>query len=201
MKEFRVTRFVLGCDPDLTKEHEYVQAANADEAEAMVADPYSGWGILSVEEVKEYEMGWSQADGGWMIVRACSLEEAEALFEEGDYEIREDLAQVQRNALERDFKEKWGDVDVDELPDEKFREFKDDCFRLYEQTGFLELFDSPYDDIGGGKHEHNGMRFEVIRRATPEECDLEAMPLWLVKFENGDEAYCYPEEIALIEHK
>lgn len=201
MKEFRVWRFVLGVDPNLTKEYEYVEANSAEEAENMVADPYSGWGILGSEEVKEYNMGWSQADGGWMIVKACSLEEAEKYFEEGDYEIREDLAQVQRNALERDFKEKWKDFDVDNCSNEELREFKDDCFRLYEQTGFLELFDSPYDDIGGGNHEHNGMRFEVIRRATPEECDLEAMPLWLVRFENGDEAYCYPEEIALIEHE
>ena len=103
--------------------------------------------------------------------------------------------------IERDFQEKWGDVNVDELPDDKFLEFKQDCFELYEKTGFLEFFDSPYDDIGGGLHEHNGMRFEVIRRATKEECDLEAMPLWFVRFENGDEAYCYPEEIAIIEHE
>lgn len=101
----------------------------------------------------------------------------------------------------KEFDEKWGNVDTDLLNDNDFREFKNDCFNLYEQTGFLELFDSPYDDIGGGMHEHNGMRFEVIRRATEEECDLEAMPLWLVRFENGDEAYCYPEEIALIEHE
>ena len=204
MKEFRVTRFVLGTDPRLTKESEYVNAETADEAEAMFVDPYSGWGILSVDEVQEYNMGWSQADGGWMIVRACTLEEAEELFEDGDYEIREDLAQVQRNALERDFKEKWAGVDIDGLETENLREFKEDCFNLYEQTGFLEIFDSPYDDT----HEHNGMRFEVIRRATEfnsetgeGEVDLEAMPLWLVRFENGDEAVCYPEEIALIEHE
>lgn len=114
-----------------------------------------------------------------------------------EYEIQEDLAQVQRNAVERDFKEKWADVNVDDLSDEDFLKFKEDCFELYERTGFLELFDSPYDDHG----EHNGMRFEVIRRATVKECDLEAMPIWFIKFENGDEAYCYPEEIALIEHE
>lgn len=150
---------------------------------------------------QEYNMGWSQADGGWMIVKAESLEDAEAMFENGEYEIQEDPVQVQRNVIERDFQEKWGNVNVDDLSDEEFLEFKEDCFNLYEQTGFLELFDSPYDDIGGGEHEHNGMRFEVIRRATLEECDLEAMPLWLIRFENGDEAYCYPEEIALIEHE
>jgi hypothetical protein len=146
-------------------------------------------------------MGWSQADGGWMVVKANSLEEAEEKFENGEFEIQEDLAQVQRNALERDFQEKWGEVDTYYLSDDELRDFKNDCFYLYEQTGFLELFDSPYDDIGGGMHEHNGMRIEVIRRATEEECDLEAMPLWLIRFENGDEAYCYPEEIALIEHE
>jgi hypothetical protein len=146
-------------------------------------------------------MGWSQADGGWMVVKANSLEEAEEKFENGEFEIQEDLAQVQRNALERDFQEKWGEVDTYYLSDDELRDFKNDCFYLYEQTGFLELFDSPYDDIGGGLHEHNGMRFEVIRRATEEESDLEAMPLWFVRFENGDEAYCYPEEIALIEHE
>lgn len=151
--------------------------------------------------MEKYQMGWSQAEGGWMVVYANGLNEAQEKFENGEFEIEEDLAQVQRNALERDFQEKWGEVDIDCLDEDKLREFKEDCFNLYEQTGFLELFDSPYDDIGGGLHEHNGMRFEVIRRATEEECDLEAMPLWFIRFENGDEAYCYPEEIAVIEHE
>ena len=98
------------------------------------------------------------------------------------------------------FNKKWGGVDIDTLSDEDFLKFKEDCFQLYEDTGFIDRFDSPYDDLGGGMHEHNGMKFEVIRRATTEECDLEAMPLWFIRFENGDEAYCYPEEIAVLEH-
>ncbi len=101
---------------------------------------------------------------------------------------------------EKDFDAKWGNINVDNLSDEEFQEFKDDCFSMYEETGFIEKFDSPYDDIGGGQHEHNGMAFKVISRATTEECDLEAMPLWLVEFENGDTAYCYPEEICKAEH-
>lgn len=99
-----------------------------------------------------------------------------------------------------EFDSKWKAVNVDDMTDEQLAEFKNDCFDLYESTGFLETFDSPYDDIGGGMHEHNGMKFKVLRRATTEECDLEAMPLWFVEFENGDTAYCYPEEIAIIEH-
>lgn len=97
---------------------------------------------------------------------------------------------------EKDFNAKWQHRQVDDMTDEELLEFKNDCFSVYEETGFLEKFDSPYDDEG----EHNGMTFKVIRRATTEECDLEAMPLWFVEFENGDTAYCYPEEICKIEH-
>ena len=96
---------------------------------------------------------------------------------------------------EKDFNAKWQHRQVDDMTDEKFLEFKNDCFSVYEETGFLEKFESPYDDEG----EHNGMAFKVIRRATTEECDLEAMPLWFIEFENGDTAYCYPEEICKIE--
>lgn len=96
---------------------------------------------------------------------------------------------------EKEFYKKWKDANPDKLSDEELRQFKQDCFEMYEQGGFLDTFDSPYDEQG----EHNGMTFKVVRRATTEECDLEAMPLWLVEFENGDTAYCYPEEICKAE--
>ena len=103
----------------------------------------------------------------------------------------------------KEFDQKWGKVDVDTLSDAEFVQFKQDCFEMYEQTGFIDRFDSPYDDEG----EHNGMKFEVIRRARERdeygnlEVDLEAMPVWLIEFENGDTAYCYPEEICKVEHQ
>ena len=96
-----------------------------------------------------------------------------------------------------EFNNKWGNVDIDSISDEEFFQFKQDCFAMYEQSGFIDNFDSPYDDEG----EHNGMTFKVLRRATTEECDLEAMPIWFIEFENGDTAYCYPEEICRAEHK
>lgn len=102
---------------------------------------------------------------------------------------------------EEEFEKKWNGKEVETMTDEEFREFKQDCFAMYEETGFLEKFDSPYDDIGGGEHEHNGMAFKVIRRANEGEADLESMPLWLVQFENGDTAFCYPEEITVVEHE
>lgn len=98
---------------------------------------------------------------------------------------------------EREFNLMWGDVDIDLLPDEIFEQFKNDCFEMYEETGFIEKFNSPYDE----EREHNGMKFNVLRRATTDEVDIECMPVWKIKFENGDIAYCYPEEICKVEHK
>lgn len=91
----------------------------------------------------------------------------------------------------QEFDKKWNGKDVYAESDKIFEDFKNDCFDLYEQYGFADKFDSPYDDYG----EHNGMSFKVVRRARYDECDIEAMPLWFVEFENGDTAYCYPEEI------
>lgn len=99
---------------------------------------------------------------------------------------------------EREFDTKWGhDVNADKMSYEELAEFKNDCFAMYEETGFIEKFDSPYDEEG----EHNGMKFDVLRRATTDEVDMEYMPVWEIEFENGDIAYCYPEEICKVEHK
>lgn len=98
---------------------------------------------------------------------------------------------------EKEFDKKWSEIIVEDLTDAELAEFKNDCFNMYETTGFKEKFDSPYDE----QREHNGMTFKVLRRATANECDLESIPLWLVEFENGDTAYCYPEEICLIENQ
>lgn len=95
-----------------------------------------------------------------------------------------------------EFNNKWDGISTDDMTDKQFLEFKNDCYEMYEETGFIDKFDSPYDDEG----EHNGMPFKVVRRATQEEVDIESMPLWLVEFENGDIAYCYPEEICKAEH-
>lgn len=58
MKKFRVWKFVLGLDPDLNNEMEIVEANNADEAEKLVSDPYSGWGILGSEEITPENEDW-----------------------------------------------------------------------------------------------------------------------------------------------
>ena len=99
---------------------------------------------------------------------------------------------------EQEFHKKWGNIDPDTLDEEQLKAFKDDAFNMYETTGFSDTFHSPYDY--DENNEHNGKPFKVLRRATPEECDLEAMPLWLVAFEGEEEPYyCYPEEICKAE--
>ena len=99
---------------------------------------------------------------------------------------------------EEEFNKKWKDVVVEELDDEKFVEFKRDCYLMYETTGFSEKFHSPYEDEGG----NNGKAFKVIRRANVKEVDLEAMPIWVVEIEGEEGVYfCYPEEICKAEEK
>jgi hypothetical protein len=96
------------------------------------------------------------------------------------------------------FDKKWGGISTDDMTDEEFAQFKDDCFEFYEATGFSDFFHSPYDET----YHLNGKPFKVLRRATPEEADLEAMPIWAVQFEGHDEPfYCYPEEICKAEEK
>ena len=97
-----------------------------------------------------------------------------------------------------EFDKKWGGISTDNMTDDEFVEFKEDCFSFYETTGFSDFFHSPYDEYG----EHNGKPFKVVRRATTDECDLDAMPLWVVTFEGEEEPYyCYPEEICREEGK
>lgn len=40
--------------------------------------------------MNKYQMGFSQADNAWMVVYADSLEEAEEMFENGEYELEEE---------------------------------------------------------------------------------------------------------------
>ena len=96
---------------------------------------------------------------------------------------------------EKEFDERWGNINTDELTDSQFIAFKQDCFEMYEHYGFLDKYQSPYDEL----EERIGMGFNVLRRATTDGCDLEALPLWLVEFEDGEITYCYPEEITKLE--
>lgn len=99
---------------------------------------------------------------------------------------------------EKVFKAKWDGIDREDMTDEQLTAFIEDCFTLYETTGFADTFRSPYSD----KSDYNGRPFKVIRRTTAEECDIESMPMWVVKIEGSDdEVFCFPEEICKLERK
>ena len=51
MKEYKVTMFILGLDPKLTEEVEYVMANSEEEAERDALWHREGYGIVSTEEV------------------------------------------------------------------------------------------------------------------------------------------------------
>lgn len=96
----------------------------------------------------------------------------------------------------KEFEIKWGHVDRNYTTFEEELELVEDAFEMYEQTGFLETFESPYDDKS-----KNGLPFKIIRRASyvQDDIDLEYLPQWVIEFENKEQMFCFPEEICKIE--
>lgn len=95
-----------------------------------------------------------------------------------------------------EFDAKWGDdVDRYALSPEKAREFVADAFNMYENGGFSPTFHTPFTD----RADMNGVAFQVIGRATTDECDLEQLPMWKIEFEDGGQDYAFPCEITKIE--
>lgn len=77
------------------------------------------------------------------------------------------------------------------------RAWVDKCFLIYEHHGFAKTFKPCYSDY----KEMDGMNFTVVRRANTDDVDMEQLPMWLIKFDNGKETFAFPEEIALDERK
>lgn len=83
----------------------------------------------------------------------------------------------------------------DDLTEEQERAFVNDCYDTYEHIGFAETFDSPYDEY----EEYKGKRFVVFGRADETNIDLQCLPMWNIRFDDGKEICAYPEEICLAE--
>ena len=106
---------------------------------------------------------------------------------------------------EKQFNEKWSRDAYSKLMEckenwrEEYAKYLEDCYSMYEETGFAPTFKSPYS---GEVEVFEGMKFKVLRRATTEDgFDLETLPAWEVEFENGKKFMCLPEEICTIERK
>ncbi len=80
--------------------------------------------------------------------------------------------------------------------DDRFKEYIDDLFGLYEQTGFADTFLTTYSD----RLPRNGETFDVVRRAKVEDgVEEEQMPMWLIRFDDNTTTFAYPEEITNLE--
>lgn len=82
-----------------------------------------------------------------------------------------------------------------DLTEDRERAFVNDCFDTYEHIGFAKTFESPYDEY----EEYKGKPFVVLGRAPETRVDLECLPMWDIKFEDGKEICAHPEEICLAE--
>ena len=73
-----------------------------------------------------------------------------------------------------------------------------DCFDTFEGIGFRRAFRSPYEE----QERNNGKEFTVVRRLSYAngDADLECLPMWHIRFADGDEIDAYPEEICEEEH-
>lgn len=91
----------------------------------------------------------------------------------------------------------WKDVQKkypmgrDEMTEEEELRFVDDCFNLYEKEGFSPVYWSPFTD----HEDRKGQEIEVFERCTVEDCDLCVLPMWKIKFRDGEVIHAYPEEI------
>ena len=88
----------------------------------------------------------------------------------------------------------------EDMTEEEEKIFVNYWFDKYESEGFAKVFYSPYNLMLGDLTKYNGKKFEVISRVKPLDedengADLECLPMWNIKFEDGHTAAAYPEEI------
>ena len=96
-----------------------------------------------------------------------------------------------------EFEEKYKGFDVETASFEDELAYRQDAFDMYETEGFTDTFETPYEECS----EYNGKKYEIVRRSSYEngDCDMENLPQWIIKFEDGKEINAYPEEICKLE--
>ena len=99
-----------------------------------------------------------------------------------------------------EFDAKWGETpNRDKMDFETELEFIEDCFNMYETSGFSATYHTIYKE----ESEFNGVAFQVIGRASYKDgdCDFEQLPMWHIEFEDGTKYMAFPEEISKIERE
>lgn len=100
-----------------------------------------------------------------------------------------------------EFDAKWGEMpNRSEMDFETELEFIEDCFNMYETSGFSATYHSIGIDDG---KDFDGVAFQVIGRASYAnlDCDFEQLPMWHIEFEDGTKHMAFPEEITKIERE
>lgn len=89
----------------------------------------------------------------------------------------------------------------EEMTRERELAFVEDCFTCYEGEGFAKNFWSQGSDY----KEYIGKPFTVIGRVPEHDdqhkdgADLECLPMWKIRFDDGKEIDAYPDEIIVRE--
>ena len=94
----------------------------------------------------------------------------------------------------------------EDMTEEEEKIFVNYWFNKYESEGFAKVFCSPYEFTDKEPTKYNGKKFEVVGRVKPLDedehgADLECLPMWNIKFEDGYTMATYPEEIITSEIK
>ena len=95
---------------------------------------------------------------------------------------------------EQAFNRKWPERPT--AGSDRFKEYVEDLFGLYEKTGFADTFQTTYSD----RAPRSGETFDVVRRATKEDgVEEDQQPMWLIRFDDDTTTFAYPEEITNLE--
>ena len=116
-------------------------------------------------------------------------------------EFTEETEDTPKTMSVEEFDAKWGEMpNRSEMDFETELEFIEDCFNMYETSGFSATYHSIGIDDG---KDFDGVAFQVIGRASYAnlDCDLEQLPMWHIEFEDGTKHMAFPEEITKIERE
>ena len=89
----------------------------------------------------------------------------------------------------------------EELSEDQYRLFIQECFKAYEKIGFENTFSTPWSDL----EYLDGMSFTIDHRVPEYKddpvngSDLECMPAWYATFANGEKHMVFPEEVCIAE--
>ena len=88
----------------------------------------------------------------------------------------------------------------EDMPEEQEKEYVEDLFTAYEQE---DRFSKVFWSQGGDYPQYIGKPFSIVGRTSVYDeksqkgTDLECLPMWRIKFEDGFEMSAYPDEIIL----